>query len=276
MIIASRHLKAAAILEVEKIPEEREAILKKSILENRLLRKVDFIFKMLQKIVCPLQGLASRLFGKGLQKIKSLEKAYRFHGTLPDSSKNAKEKVNELLKQADDAMQAANWRQAESKYLSTIKINPESADAYIGLGEAYRKMREQDQARETFEYASSHWPQEDRAFASIGRLDLEKGDLEQAKGQFLHALSINNEIVDYHMELADIYLRLSDNEKVLSSLQKAQNLEPNNPKILDQLFLVSVLLSNKNLAEEALMKIKTVNPDHGRMEEFEKKVKELK
>ena len=80
----------------------------------------------------------------------------------------------------------------------------------------------------------------------------------------------------HHLGLADLYVSLSEKEKALSSLQKAQALEPNNPKILDQLFLVSVLLKNRELAEEAFNKIKKINPDHGRLGEFEKKLKALK
>ncbi len=138
------------------------------------------------------------------------------------------------------------------------------------------EMKEWDQARETFEYMIKHWPQEDAGFALMALVEVEKGNLEEAKDQFLHALSINNEVVDYHMGLSDLYLRLNDSEKALSSLQKAQALEPNNPRILDQLFSVSIILKNKNLAEEVLIKIKKSNPDHGKLKEFEKKVKALK
>jgi tetratricopeptide (TPR) repeat protein len=155
-------------------------------------------------------------------------------------------------------------------------VDPESVEAYKGLGEAYINMKEWDQARETFEYMTKHWPQEDEGFASLAIVEEEKGNLEAAKDHFLHALSINNEVVEYHIDLSDLYLRLSDKEKALSSLQKAQALAPNNPKILDQIFTVSILLKNKQLAEEVLIKIKKVNPDHGKLSEFEKKTKSLK
>jgi len=276
LIIASRHIKKVSILDVSEIPEEREAVLKKSILENRLLNKVDQVFKLLSTIIKPISSIISRFFENGLDKIKNLEKKYRFSGGLPDSSKKSQLKSKEFLKEAEDFLLSGSFTQAESKYLSAIKVNPDFTDAYIGLGNTYLKMDELDQARETFEHVTKTWPQDDRGFAFMSKLENSKGNLEEAKNYLLHALSINNEIVDYHLNLAEVYLSLGDNEKALSSLQKSQGLEPNNPKILDQLFLVSVLLSNKNLAQEVLLKIKKVNPDHGRLEEFEKKIKSLK
>ncbi|MBU2576059.1 tetratricopeptide repeat protein [Patescibacteria group bacterium] len=276
LIIASRHIKKATALDVSDIPEEREAILKKSILENRLLNKVDQIFRLLNNFIKPAQKIASGWLGKGLGGIKNLEKKYRFSGGLPDSSKKSESKAKDLLKEAQDDLQSGSLSRAESKYLSAIKVNPDFMDAYIGLGNTYIKMEEWDQARETFEHVTKTWPQDDKGFACLAELEGRKGNLGEAKDYLLHALSINNEIVDYHIDLAEVYLNLSDNEKALSSLQIAQGLEPNNPKILDQLFLVSVLLSNKHLAEEVLMKIKKQNSDHGRLQEFEKKVKALK
>ncbi|MEK7188934.1 MAG: tetratricopeptide repeat protein [Patescibacteria group bacterium] len=276
LVIASRHLKKAASLDLSEIPEERDAVLKASLLEHRLLRKLEGVFKLFSGVLVPGRKFAAGALQKALERVRKLERAYRFQGTLPDSSKKAQGKVRELLEEAEEARRAKKFSQAESKYLSAIKVDPESTDAYQGLGETYREMGEFSQAIETFEYATRTWPQEDRGFASLGHTLQEQGKLEAAKDHFLHALSINNEVVDYHMALADVYLQLSDAEKAFSSLQKAQALEPNNPKVLDQLFMVSVLLKNKDLAKEALEKIKKINPDHGRLAEFEKKVKGLK
>lgn len=276
LVIASRHLKKVASLDISEIPEERDAVLKTSLLEIRLLRKLDKVFKLLGNIIQPGKNFAGGWFEKGLSRIRKLERTYRFASGLPDSSRKSQGKARDLLEEAEIAKSEHNMRQAESRYLSAIKINPESVDAYKGLGDVYMSMGESGQAQETFEYMVKHWPQEDSGFASLAVIEEEKGNLEEAKDHFLHALSINNEVVEHHIDLSELYLRLNDKEKALSSLQKAQALEPNNPKILDQLLIVSVLLKNRNLAEEVLIKIKKVNPDHGKLKELEKKVKALK
>lgn len=275
LLIASRHLKKAASLKLEEIPQEREAALKRSILENRLLRKIDQTIKFANQISRPVFKFTATGFSRWMQRIKNLEKAYRFYGGLPDSSKKSELRSQQMIEEGDKELARGNFGKAESRYLAAIKVNPEFKEAYVCLGRTYIKTNELDQAKETFDFIIKTWPQEDRAFALLAEVEELKGNLNDAKDSLLHALSINNETVEYHMDLAEVYIRLDEKEKALSSLQKAQNLEPNNPKILDQLFSVSVMLSNKSLAQEVLEKIKVVNPDHGNLAEFEKQVKNL-
>ncbi len=276
LLIASSHFKKAAAIKLEDIPQEREAALKRSILENRLLRKIDQLFKFSNQIFMPAYKLVWAWFNKWFQRIKSVEKSYRFYSGLPDSSKKSELRASQMTEEGTQELGRGNFSKAESRFLSAIKVKPEFKDAYIGLGTTYIKMNELGQAKETFDFVIKTWPQEDKAFALLAETEELKGNLNDAKDCLLHALSINNEIVEYHMDLAEVYMRLDEKDKALSSLQKAQNLEPNNPKILDQLFTVSIMLSNKNLASEVLEKIKIVNPDHGHLDEFEKKVKKLK
>lgn len=275
LIIAAKHTKKAAALDLAQLPEEREAILKSSILENKLLRKIDKVFKIASKVVNPSQKFLNQFFGKGIKRIRKIERSYRFQTGLPDSSKKTEIKSKDLLKEAQEVLESGDLQKAESQYLSAIKIDPESPDAYKGLGNVYIKTQEWEQARETFEHVAKHWPQEAEAFASLAVIEEQTGNLEKAKDHYLHALSIDNEIAQYHVGLSELYLRLSEKEKALSSLQKAQALEPNNPRILDQLFNVSILVANKQLAQEVLEKIKKSNPDHGKLKEFEKRVKSL-
>jgi tetratricopeptide (TPR) repeat protein len=270
-----KHANKAAALNVSELPEEREAVLKSSILENQLLRKLDTTVKIVSNVLSPLQKFLNSIFGKGIERIRKIERSYRFQTGLPDSSKKSQIKTKELLSEAEVTFEKGNLGKAESQYLTAIKIDPETADAYKGLGNVYIKMKEWNQARETFDHITKNWPQDDEAFASLATIEEEVGNMEAAKDHFLHALSINNEIASYHVGLSDLYLRLSDKEKALSSLQKAQALEPNNPKILDQLFNVSILVGNSQMAQEVLEKIKKVNPDHGKLGELEKKVKSL-
>ena len=245
------------------------------LLKNKLLRKIDNVFKVANKAVNPSQRFLNRFFGKGIEKIKKIERSYRFQTGLPDSDKKSEIKSKDLLKEAQEVLNSGDLQKAESQYLSAIKIDPESIDAYKGLGNVYIKTQEWDQARETFEHVTKHWPQDGESFASLAVIEEETGDLEKAKDHFLHALSINSEVAQYHIGLSDLYTRLNDKEKALSSLQKAQALEPNNPRILDQLFNVSILVSNKPLAQEVLEKIKKSNPDHGKIKELEKRVKSI-
>ena len=277
LIVVARHLPQAAVLDVGSLPEEREARLKSSILETRLLRKANNFWKKVNIVFVPLARFFGAWYKIGLKQIRVLERTYRFHtaSPLPDTSQKSELKLQELLDKARAAFEAGKLTEAEGDYLEALKLNAGVLAAYDGLGKIYVKRQEWDQARETFEYVTKNWPQHDQAFALLALVEEIAGNLAKAKNLYLHALSINNQVLEYHLNLSEVYQSLGDNEKSLSSLQKAQALEPNNPKVLDQLLQVSILVGNKSLAQEALDKIKKVNPDHGKLGELEEKVKAL-
>ncbi len=277
LIVAVRHLPEAAALDVGSLPEERQARLKSTILEAQLLRKANNFWKKASIVFVPLARFLFLSYKTGVKHLRVLERTYRFHtaSPLPDTSAKAELKLQALLEKGRAALEGGNLAQAEESYLEVLKINAATLEAYNGLGRVYVKRQEWDQARETFNYISKNWPGHDQSFALLAMVEEVAGNLEKAKNLYLHALSINNNVLEYHQNLAEIYLSLGDNEKALSSLQKAQALEPNNPKILDQLLQVSILVGNKSLAQEVLDKIKKVNPEHGKLGELEEKVKGL-
>lgn len=277
LIIASRHLRQAAALEVSNLPEEREARLKNTILEKRLLRKLNEIGKKAGPVLAPVGRAAAAAYKALVKGLRALERSYRFHSSspLPDSSGKSNLKLQQLLDEGKAAYEASDLAKAEASYLAVLKLNSAELAAYEGLGRVYLKREEWQQARETFEYITKNWPQNDQAYALLAMVEEIGGNSERAKDLYLHALSINNKVVEYHLNLAEIYLSFNDNEKAISTLQKAQALEPNNPKVLDQLLQVSILVGNKDLATEVLEKIKKANPDHGKLDELAQKIKDL-
>ncbi|MCX6743398.1 MAG: hypothetical protein NT116_04145 [Candidatus Parcubacteria bacterium] len=59
------------------------------------------------------------------------------------------------------------------------------------------------------------------------------------------------------------------------NLEKALGLEPNNPKYLDLLITISLIIKYKNLAKQSLERLKEANPDNAKIEEFQAQIKEL-
>lgn len=277
LIIAARHLPEVAAINVAAIPEEREAHLKKSLLETRLLRKLNTVLQTVVNVFTPLSARANNWRQNMAKLWEHLQRSYRLRtlAPLPDTSAKQDERVTELIAGGKKASDEGNVEQAEQALLEAIKVSPGNADAYGALGNIYIKKESWKDAREVFEYMTKTWPQNDEAFALLALVEEVDGNLEKAKDLYLHALSINNKALDYHLNLAEVYLQLDDKEKALSTLQKAQALEPNNPKALDQLLQVSIMLENKILAEEVLEKIKKVNPEHGKLDELAEKIKAL-
>lgn len=277
LIIASRHYRQALTLDVADLQEEKEARLKSSLLEQRLLRKFYGLTQILGRILTPFYKAAESYYKKIQNRLKILERFYRFHSSspLPDSNGKTDLRAQELKDKAQAALSGGDFKGAEENFLSILKINPSEPEAYEGLGKAYLGMEAWDEAEETFSYAIKQWPERDFSYAGLGSIAAARSKWDEAKDHYLHALSINNEVVDYHLRLAEIYLELDEKEKALSSLQKAQALEPNNPRILDRLLQVCIIVRNKDLAQEVLEKIRLVNPDHGKLEDLEEKIKSL-
>ena len=276
-MIAARNMGNVAGLDTEQMPEEREARLKNTILEKQLFRKIYGIIHRVSMISRPLAARAGSLYKKGHARWRGLERMYKFHSTspLPDTSEKNVLRASEMLEKAAAQIEEGKFKEAEETYLSVIKLDPQNVEAFEGLGKTYLKMGQMEEAKETFEHIVKHWSERDLSYACLAQIAAGQNDWPQAKDLYLHALSINNQPVEYHVNLAEVYRKLDDNEKAFSSLQKAQTLEPNNPKILNQLLDLSIILKNKVLAEEILLKIKTVNPDHGKLDELDKRVKDL-
>ncbi len=278
LFIFVRHVQKTSSINLSELPDEREAQLKATLLENQLLRKINISWRKVSSLVAPILIVFTKWYESFTKRLKKIERAYRFQGgsPLPDSASKSDSRIESLIESAKESVEKGEFREAESGYLAAIKIDPGAQHAYEGLGEMYIEEESWDQARETFEYITRQWPQNDKAFASLALIEKKSGKLEEAKDHYLHALSINNEEVEYHLSLVDVYLGLNDKEKALSSLQKSQKLSPSNPKILDRLLQLAIMLGNKSIAIEALEKIKKVNPEHGKIEELEKKIKDLK
>ena len=82
-----------------------------------------------------------------------------------------------------------------------IDVNPEICKAYNDAGTVYAKLGESDPAIESI----------------------------------IKAISINKYNADYHYNLAIIYEFLGEKELALNEMDKASELEPDNPKIIDKL-----------------------------------------
>ncbi|MCD4694397.1 hypothetical protein K8R62_03500, partial [bacterium] len=65
------------------------------------------------------------------------------------------------------------------------------------------------------------------------------------------------------------------NKEAFSYIKKALSLTPNNPRYLDIMFEISIILKDKGSAKETLDKLKGVNSENKKIGEFEDKIKNL-
>ena len=58
----------------------------------------------------------------------------------------------------------------------------------------------------------------------------------------------------------------------MSYLKEAVTIESGNPKYLDRLIELSIILKDKNLAETSLSKLKEINPENKKINEYKDKI----
>ncbi len=86
---------------------------------------------------------------------------------------------------------------------------------------------------------------------------------------------VSTDIAYYYYSLGQVNHALEDFDTALINFKDAVQLEENNPKYLDMLIEISLIVRNRLLALDTLKKLKEVNPDNQKLEEFEVKIREM-
>ncbi|MFC1598975.1 tetratricopeptide repeat protein [Patescibacteria group bacterium] len=279
LAIIIKKLPLLANFDVGSIPEEKEAETKTKIMEERLQRKAKHawgnVFPYLKHLGKSLKNSYELYFAK----LKSLETKYK---TKPKTKTlvtkkefdDFEKKKDHMLKSADDFVEVEDYEEAENKFIEIISLEPKNIEAYRGLGNLYFLQGNYEDAKQTFEHIVKINKEDDMAYARLGTIAAETGDLQDAKKSFMQSIDIKSKAIHFS-ELAEVCYKLEEYADAIGNLENALELEPNNPKYLDLLITVSIAAKKKNKADKVLQKLKEVNPDNKKIEEFEAEIKDL-
>lgn len=238
IIIAVRKFPALASIDVSAIPREKEAEVKEKIITERFERKT---LSALRKIILPFKLWFKDQIKKIHVKILELEKYYQRKPKVLEDVKDLELKIKKLLVLAEEFVKEGKLKEAEEKYIEIISLDHRNIAAYKGLGDIYLAEKNYEFARETFEYI----------------------------------LKIKPDDVDTYINLGLLWKALNDNEKALNYFNQAVTIEPKNPRSLDFLLEMSIILGNKLLANETFKKLKEVNSENQKLKEFEERIKSM-
>jgi protein O-GlcNAc transferase len=167
-----------------------------------------------------------------------------------------------------------DYDEAEKKYIEIISLEPKNVEAYRGLGNLYFIQNNYEDAKQTFNHVLKINKEDDMAYAKLGAIAAESGDLKDAKDSYLQSINIQNKAIHF-FELAEVCYKLEEYADATKNLEKALEIEPNNPKYLDILITVCIAAKNKAKAADVLDRLNEVNPDNQKIEEFAAEIKEL-
>jgi len=248
-----------ATINIDIIPSEQQRVIRHKIITNRLQGKFSQNRTRVLKTVRPFWLNFTSLFWKLYGTILEKERQLQHLAMTPEEKKNAKTKIEDLLEKAKIAAQDHLFMRAERLYINIISLDPKNLDAYDGLSQMYLQQKDYKKANETLKYVIN--------LARKKRQALVKKDKD------VSALDIK--LVQYYLELGKLHQYQGDNESAMEQVQKAVHIDENNPKALDQLLEISIILKDNDVAKETIEKIEEVNPENQKISEWKKRIKEL-
>ena len=267
------HFPQIAVIDTKELPEEKQQQVKIIMAEQRLGRRIKGWFNFVKKALKPLFSLVKTMITSWQQRSADLEERYKIERlTSKSATESGKEsikfKVARMVKQAHDYAHQEDFSKAEETYIGIIKLDPQSIDAFEGLGEVYAKQKKFDEAEEVYKYILKLMQDQDESelhLASIVQSDSEE--------QYHSLILATRAKILY--EVALVYKAQNLEEKVYTTLKEAIDYEENNPKYLDAFLDICIIKKDKKLSHETFFKLKQVNPDNKKLDEFEERLTSL-
>ncbi|QQS64845.1 tetratricopeptide repeat protein [Candidatus Saccharibacteria bacterium] len=159
---------------------------------------------------------------------------------------------------AHNGMRENRFLRAEKALLTILKIDQKNAAAYNRLGILYAKQKEFKDAIDCFEIASSIEPSAS-SLHNLGLIYYETEHYEKAALAFEQALKLEGDLAARHIAYAKVQEKLGNGRVVLSELEKAAELEPNQEsfKLLHKAYLDRDMHEQASVIERRLQKMIT-------------------
>jgi len=132
---------------------------------------------------------------------------------------------------AEAAQQGRHWQEAEFALKSALALQPENIGLNLRLGEVYLSKGDASAARDVFRHLTQKFPQSDRAWAALGLLDANLGNLDHAEDDLARALQENPLLAEVQLAYGELVLRRGDAARALKAFSAAANLLREDPAV---------------------------------------------
>jgi len=265
IFIYARKIPQARVLDVQSLPEEQTAQARDRILRERMRRHSKKGRQAIKKGAGPIFAGVKNFFSKIFKRIHELEKKYQKEASgKPLEQNELTSKLKTLIAEAEKLQKEEKLAEAEKKFIEVITLDPRNIKAYKKLAEIYLNRKELPQARETYFYVLKL---EKKQSQIIGKKD--------QQGNPIQVVSNAHELADAHIDLGQVFQMMKKYDQAMQHYQSALELEPNNPRNLDQMLEIALITKNKEVATDMLVRLEQVNPENQKLSEYRSKVEEL-
>jgi tetratricopeptide (TPR) repeat protein len=136
------------------------------------------------------------------------------------------ERLDKLWQIAQEGLREKKYLNAEKALLTILRVDERNAAAYNRLGILYAKQRAFNDAIECFEIAQSLEPSAS-SLHNVGLIYYETGQFDKAAIAFEQAIEMESGLAARHIAYAKVQEKMGDAKKMIGSLEKAVELEPN-------------------------------------------------
>ncbi len=224
------------------VEAKRRIEVKSNILEDRLKRKLFSRIVTVWRIVLPYIRIFFKLVEKSYKFIVAKE---RLHRTSSEERKfkrkEASEKEAVIEEKLEKVEETINTEEREHQLLEVISLDPKNVNAYEELAELYVANKQ----------------------------------LEDAVDVYAFLIKLKSTDISVHLDYADVLCEVGTQQYAMEVLIKAHEQEPKNPKIIDRITNLAIILGDKSQAKKSLKLLQTVNPDNKKIEEFQERIKEM-
>ena len=266
-----------ANININNLPEIKAERRKQIILRGRLYRQASGVWERFIKLLEPLQDQINLSFKNYYQRLRSLEQELKKKGEKQlNAAVDKSQTLDNLLVEAKQLINEEEYQAAEDKLIDCLSMDEHNVEAYKLLVNLYRARKQYDEAKETLEYLLRLTHESDSSiYFSLADIAKERGNLKQAEEDYLRSISLSEDNYLYFLSLAEVYLELDDKEKALQTAQRAYILAQNNPKVLDFLINLCIIIQDKLLAKDYLEQLKSVNPENNKIKDFGERIDDL-
>lgn len=155
---------------------------------------------------------------------------------------NCAASLSQDYQHGEEAFKNQNYDEAIDYLTRYLKKSPKDADAHLKLGLALLKKENLREAVDQFKESINLDPENSEAHALIKKSIFNEANRFFSEGKndlgmrYLTAyLTINSEDVETHIMLAKEFIKMGSTRNAISSLNKAVELDPKNPEVVELL-----------------------------------------
>lgn len=248
---------------------------KRSLIEERLRRKVSGAASTISARLGPVNAWTKKQWERTHQKLVNLEHEYKVRSLPVLLNRRQRHKLDSeiatILLQAQALVDDGELAAAEERCLQAIRLEPRSVPAFELLGQIYTQQHEFGHAKEVYLFLLKLMSENDAVYEHLEEHAVAgpEPDPEQL------AADRQSQLTTYHLDLASIYRELHEPAEAFESAQAASHIEPNNPRVLDEVIESSILAGKKQFAEDALAKLADVNPDNQKLDAWRQQLADM-